>query len=259
MPEDSLERLADDILAECRQRETVLKDGYPFQVTADLLSIREGSEPDSYAFLLVSDLGHHFSQLKDALKPDSHSGMLMEKVVEAATRGIFGRSQRFGWPREQEWPTPIKKRVKRLAKELEVPVDSLKRKVEPVDNDRTLDVVAIMALDDTHEASLIILIQCAAGQNWKSKLGDPSISAWENLLHWQSPIIRAVALPWRLGGRRSDWTYRRVYSMSNHAMVLDRPRLLAGRPDSHLDARIRPELKEWWTSAIAKIPDGQRV
>jgi len=257
--DDSLERLADDILAECRRRETQLTDGYPFQVTTDLLSARPEAEPDSYAFLLVSDLGHHFSELKDALKPDTHSGMLMEKVVEAATRGIFGRSQRFGWPREQEWPTQIKKRVKRLAKELEVPVDSLKRKVEPVDNDRTLDVVAIMTFDDTHEASLIVLIQCAAGQNWKSKLGDPSISAWDNLLHWQSPIIRAVALPWRLGGRRSDWTYGRIYSMSNRAMVLDRPRLLAGQPDVHLDARIRPQLKQWWESAINKIPDARRT
>jgi len=253
--DDSLERLVDDVLAECRQRQNQLGDGYPFQMSADLLSLRGDVERDSYAFLLVSDLGHHFVELKDALTPDTHSGMLMEKVVEAATRGIFGRSQRFGWPREQEWPTGIKKRVKRLAKELGVPVDSLKRKVVPADNDRTLDVVAIMSLDDTHEASLIVLVQCAAGQNWKSKLGDPSIAAWDNLLQWQSPIVRAVALPWRLGGRQSDWTYGRVYSMSNHAMVLDRPRLLAGRPDTHLDARVRPQLNDWWTSAIAKIPN----
>lgn len=258
-PDDSLERVADDVLAECRQRQTQLGDGYPFAVSTDLLSIRPEAEPDSYAFLLVSDLGHHFSELKDSLTPDTHSGMLMEKVVEAATRGIFGRSQRFGWPREQEWPTGIKARVKRLAKELEVPVDSLKRKVVPADNDRTLDVVAIMSVNDTHEASLIVLIQCAAGQNWKSKLGDPSVSAWDNLLQWQSPIIRAVALPWRLGGRRSDWTYGRIYSMSNHAMVLDRPRLLAGRPDLHLDARARPALKEWWTSAITRIPDARHA
>lgn len=183
----------------------------------------------------------------------------MEKVVEAATRGIFGRSQRFGWPREQDWPTGIKKRVKRLAKELEVPVDSLKRKVVPADNDRTLDVVALMSLDDAYEASLIVLIQCAAGQNWKTKLGDPSVSAWDNLLQWQSPIVRAIALPWRLGGRRSDWTYGRVYTMSNHAMVLDRPRLLAGMPDVHLDAKVRPALKTWWMSAITKIPDARRA
>jgi hypothetical protein len=254
VPSDALERLADDIIGACQQRLTTLGVGYPFVLGPDMITINSLGAHDSYAFLLVADLGHHYPSLKDSLTPDADSGRLMEKVVEAATKGLFGKSQRFGWPKEPQWPTGIDERVRRLADELGVLVDSLEGKTDPADNDRTLDVVGMFAIGDSYEASLTVLVQCAAGQNWKSKLGDPSASAWDNLLQWKSPIIRAVALPWRLGGRRGDWSYGRIYSLSNGAMVLDRPRLLAGNPDLHLDPAIRSEVTKWWADAIEKIP-----
>lgn len=251
---DALERLAGDVLAECRKRAAKLGGSYPFELDRDVIALREGTEFDCYAFLLVADLGHHYPELKDALTPDAESGRLMEKIVEAATKGIFGRSQRFGWPREPEWPTAINERIDQLGKLLSIPVDALEGKTEPADNDRTLDVVGVLQIDGSQDATLVVLVQCAAGKNWKQKLGDPSVSAWQNLLLWNSMLIRAVALPWRLGGRKGDWRYSRIYQMSNCAMVLDRPRLLTGRPDVHLDPRVRSEIEAWWRRAINKIP-----
>lgn len=253
-PIDALERLADDILSECHERSVKFENGYPFSIQSDMLSTNKTSPWDSYAFLLIADLGHHYPSLKDSIKPDADSGRLMEKIVEAAAKGLFGKSQRFGWPKEPDWPTSIDDRVKRLAKELGVLTDSLKGKTDPADNDRTLDVVGMFGLGDSYEATLTILIQCAAGENWKTKLGDPSTTSWDNLLLWQSAIVRAIAVPWRLGGRRGDWSYGRVYSRSSGAMVLDRPRLLGGKPDLHLDPSIRAEITTWWTTAINEIP-----
>jgi hypothetical protein len=252
--DDALERLADDVLAECRKRAIRLQAGYPFVLSPDLMSPIDGRACDSYAFLLVADLGHHYPALKDALVPDSHSGRLMEKVVEAASRGLFGHSLRFGWPREPGWPTSIDKRVEQLAKGLGLEVDSLAGKTNPADNDRTLDVVGMLRLENPYDATLAVLVQCAAGANWKQKLGDPSITAWHNLIQWRATLVRAVALPWRLGGRKGDWTYRRIYSLSNGAIDLDRPRLLAGQPDEHLDQSVRPEVAKWWRDAIDLIP-----
>lgn len=252
--DDALERLADDVLSECLGRATRLGKGYPFALDAGVVSQPTGVPCDAYAFLLVADLGHHYPALKDALTPDTHSGRLMEKVVEAAAKGLFGHSQRFGWPREPGWPTGINDRIGHLAKGLGLSPDSLDGKTDPADNDRTLDVVGLLRLDDAYDATLAVLVQCAAGANWKMKLGDPSVSAWHNLLHWNASLVRAVALPWRLGGRKGDWTYSRIYSMSNGAMVLDRPRLLAGRPDSHLDPAVRDEVAKWWRDAIVLIP-----
>lgn len=254
VPIDALERLAEDILDRCEQRNMILGSEYPFILARDTVSQPHHTAFDSYAFLLVADLGHHYSELKDALTPDTLSGRLMEKIVEASAQGLFGKSQRFGWPKEPSWPTGINDRITRLADELEVQVDSLKGKTDPADNDRTLDVVGMMPIGDSYEASLTILIQCAAGQNWKSKLGDPSTTAWHNLLVWNTSIVRAIALPWRLGGRRGDWSYSRVHSMANGAMVLDRPRLLLGKPDQHLDPDVRPEVSEWWRKAVRLLP-----
>ena len=256
MATDALERLAEDIFDRCATRFRAYGEGYPFVLARDTVS-RNTVSLDSYAFLLVADLGHHYPELKDALTPDTLSGRLMEKIVEASARGLFGKSQRFGWPREPDWPTGINDRVTRLEYELDIVVDSLDGKTDPADNDRTLDVVGMFRIGDSYEASLSILIQCAAGQNWKTKLGDPSTSAWHNLLVWNTSIVRAIALPWRLGGRRSDWSYARVHAMSNGAMVLDRPRLLLGRPDSHLDPEVRPEVSKWWKEAVVLLPSSR--
>jgi hypothetical protein len=112
----------------------------------------------------------------------------------------------------------------------------------------------MLRLDNRYDATLAVLVQCAAGANWKTKLGDPSITAWHNLLHWNANLVRAIALPWRLGGRRGDWSYGRIFTMSNGAIVLDRPRLLAGQPDAHLDPAIRGEVANWWRHAVVQIP-----
>ncbi|WP_156155299.1 hypothetical protein [Curtobacterium flaccumfaciens] len=253
---DALERLAEDIFDRCSTRFRSYGEGYPFILKRDTVS-RNDVDLDSYAFLLVADLGHHYPELKDALIPDTLSGRLMEKVVEASAEGLFGKSQRFGWPREPDWPTGINDRITRLADKLDILVDSLDGKTDSADNDRTLDVVGMFRIGDSYEASLSILIQCAAGQNWKTKLGDPSTNAWHNLLIWNASLIRAVALPWRLGGRRSDWSYARVHAMSNGAMVLDRPRLLLGSPDRYLDPQVRPEVSKWWRDAVALLPSSR--
>ena len=252
--DSALERLSDDIFTECRNRATLYPQNYPFLAASGLLTIRRDVAYDGYAFLLIADLGHHYPQLKDAIKADSHSGRLMEKIVEGALQGLFGRSQRFGWPIEPEWPTSIEDRVATLALHLDVKMDSLEGKTDPADKDRTLDVVGLFEVVGSAEATLAVLVQCAAGKDWKQKLGAPSVQAWSNLMLWETMLIRAIALPWRLGGRKGDWTYGRIFSMSGGAMVLDRPRLLAGNPDKHLDPLARVEVARWWRNAVDAMP-----
>lgn len=193
--EDAADRLAEDVLALCSARSLTLRDAYPFQVDSDLFSLRADVEVDAYAFLLIADLGHGYAPLKDALVPDGASGLLLEKVVEGALRGLFGHANRFGWPREAGWPTGIDARVERLYELLEVPMDSLTGKTESSANDRTLDVVAIFKLPAGLEASLVILTQVAAGKNWKKKSAEPSEMMWHNLMIWNCRLVRAVALP----------------------------------------------------------------
>lgn len=256
--DSALERLSDDIFTECRDRATLYPRNYPFVAASGLLTLRKDIPHDGYAFLLIADLGHHYPQLKDAIKADSHSGRLMEKIVEGALQGLFGRSQRFGWPIEPAWPTSIEDRVAKLAQNLDVKMDALEGKTDPADKDRTLDVVGLFEVVGSTEATVAVLVQCAAGKDWKQKLGAPSIEAWSNLLLWKTMLVRAIALPWRLGGRRGDWTYGRIFSMSSGAMVLDRPRLLAGNPDEHLDPLARDEVAQWWREAVDAMPKASR-
>jgi hypothetical protein len=241
-------------MSECKARGANWGDAYPVAVQDDLVTAKPSAEVDAYAFMLVADLGHDYKQLKNAIKADSKSSRLFEKVVEGALRGLFGHAQRFGWPREPAWPTGIDDRIGELAKGLGLQVDSLKDKTDPADNDRTLDVAGLLMLSGGHTAALAILTQCATGANWQDKRGEPSPEAWHNLMHWNCSLARAVALPWRLGSRSGDWTYKRAWQLFNGAMILDRPRLVVGHPDKHLDLAIRHDVRSWWSGAASLLP-----
>lgn len=251
---EALDRLVEDVFSECSRREMELGDGYPFRVHGDVLR-PSGAPVDAYAMLLISDLGHAYPPLKHQIQPDTKSGRLLEKVVEAALRGLFGTAQRFGWPREPGWESGINQRVQMLARQLDRVPDSLDGKTDPADKDRTLDVAALLSLPGSGDGSLVVLAQCAAGENWKSKTGEPSPPAWQNLILWNGPLVRAVALPWRLGSRSSDWSHARASQLFNGAMVFDRPRLLAGHPDSHLDSTVRADIRAWWSGAASLVGD----
>ncbi len=101
------------------------------------------------------------------------------------------------------------------------------------------------------DGSLTILTQCATGRsNWQTKRGDPAFTAWQGLLQWNSVLVRAIAIPWRLEGQ---WTRARAYQYFD-AIVLDRPRLAAGHPDFHLDAAIGADLNRWCAAALRRLP-----
>lgn len=253
---DRLDRLVDDIFLTCQSRKVRLEAAYPFEVHGGVISRNADRKWDAYAFLLTADVSHAYPLLKNAITPDKQSGRLMEKIVEASLTGIVGKAQRFGWPRESGWPTDINSRIERLAEELGRQVDSLVGKTDPADKDRTLDVAAILTLDDdSDDGSLVFLTQCATGDNWMEKTGEPNPKMWENLILWRAPLVRAVAVPWALSRRRNGWSHERASTAFGGAVIFDRPRLIAGHPDKHLDEGVRDGIKSWWTGVAGVIPD----
>lgn len=254
-----VERLLEDAWSHLSRRKQLLGDrGYPFDLEVGLIRQRDASWESwpAYLFLLILDVGRWYSGVRDKVLPKrgpTHQH-LFESVVQASFAGIFkgNPSVRFGWPIEAGWPTAIEDRVRHLASLLDLDCEDLTGKLQPADKDRTLDVVVRAVHTDPERGGLFLLAQCATGRNWTTKNADPVVPKWNDLIRWRAPLQRAVALPWRLGGP-GDWSYYKTFTHFG-AIVFDRPRLLNGAPDRHLDERNADRLRRWSRAALKLLP-----
>ena len=260
-PDDASERFSDELWLELdgrRQRVSERSAGaFPFELDTTYLRLDGGwQDLPAYTMLLLLDHGRIYSEVDVAVAPESAEGRLFEKIVEASSIGLFGGpAARFGWPIEPGWPTHPRDRVEHLATLLGLSHEDLTiaDKIDSHDKDKGLDVVS--GWNSVDSASIAgqpwVLVQCACGDNWKSKTGEPSFAEWHDLLAWNGPLVKAVALPWlRPGG----WTVARVSRKFQSALVLTRERLLRGSPDAHLDAATANEIRNWCAAKIATLP-----
>lgn len=260
-PDDASERFAEELWMELEGRSQRVgeqsAEAFPFELDATYLS-KDGGWQDrpAYTMLLLLDHGRIYSGVDVAISPETAEGRLFEKIVEASARGLFGGPvARFGWPIEPGWPTHPKERVEYLASLLDLAHENLDipGKVDPYDKDKGLDVVSGWPSVDaaTNEGQPWVLVQCACGDNWKGKTGEPAPSEWHDLLAWNGPLMKAVALPWL---RPDGWSITRVSRKFHSALVLTRERLLRGCPDAHLDELAADDIREWCSSKIAALP-----
>jgi hypothetical protein len=206
--------------------------------------------------LLLLDHGRIYSSVDVTIAPETDEGRLFEKIVEASACGIFGGPvARFGWPIEPGWPTHPRERVEFLAARLGLSHEDLDipGKIDPADKDKGLDVVSgwPFLIPDDCEGLPWVLMQCACGVNWKTKTGEPASAEWHDLIAWNGPTLKALAIPWL---RPDNWSVTRVSRKFNGAMVLTRERLLQGQPDANLDVAAATEIRDWCASKIEMLP-----
>jgi hypothetical protein len=243
----------EDLWRGLRARQHQLGEAYPFDIEMFKIVRRVPSwrEARCFSFLLFSDLGHSYTDVKVDFEPGSHFCRLFEKVVEASACRLFrGVTVRFGHPSDSGWPTPVKARIEHLAEKFSRPVEDLSEKIHGRDKDLGLDVATRIALGDEDEGLLVLLAQCATGQNWTTK-HEPSLEEWANLIRWKAVLVRAIAFPWRM--RRKPLVWRDALRLQ--AVLLDRMRLLSGgNPDRHLDASVVPDIEAWCNARAAEFP-----
>ena len=247
--QDAAASFAEVIWQVLQYRSRILGEGYPYRVDGKTLErkVSDWGEALNYLLLLLCDIGRRYQ-----LDTDETVGLLFEKVVAASAKKIFrGTAVRFGWPKEPGWPSPIEDRVIRLGEELNLPVEDLEGKLTPYDKDIGLDVVARHSFGDDGPAAVTYLIQCGTGENWRNKTGEPAIEAWRPLLQWNSVLVRAIAVPWRL---EKPYDYRRIFRSFGGAIALDRPRLMSVSTDELVDSGVRSKIRDWCESRLESLP-----
>jgi hypothetical protein len=256
--DDATERFASLVFEELDNRKKQAGIGYPFTSSRDSLrrDVESWRDVSAFGMLLIADLSRSYTSVGVKIETNSTFSQLFEKVVEASSMGLLqGRSSRFGWPKETGWPTKIDDRIRRLGEELGIEVEDLRGKTRAKDSDRGLDVVTQLSFGDKGPATLFLLTQCATGKHWKKKKGEPSITDWADIFKWNAKLLRAVAVPWRLD-KETDAGFDRIRTFRHFdsAVVLDRLRLAAGRPDHHMDSKVLKSVRRWCQEQLSKFP-----
>lgn len=251
--DDSLETLTDTLWRVLKRRHK--RREFPYSIEKESVSrtVETWEKAPAFTMLLLADICRRyvFPRKTVALTADGVSGRLFEKIVEAATPSLFsGMSVRFGWKPDKGWPTSIEDRLGALGERLSLELEKLDGKTTPNDKDKGLDVITRMEFGNGYHACPYFLIQCAVGKNWNTKRGEPMPESWQDILQWCGPMMRVVAMPWRL---EMPWDYNRSFRHFG-AVILDRPRLNHGSPDRRLDDPTKDEIRKWCNRQLARIP-----
>jgi hypothetical protein len=254
-PDDPSMHVAEEIWSILRSRRVALGADYPLNVERDLAERRPAAWSDvpcQMAILLLSNLASYDVALQVVQVDDHTYQQLFEKVVQAAGKGLFhGSSARFGVPRDPDWPVAIEARVARLAEDLELIIEDLTGKVSPNDGDRTLDVAARLSFGDDGPGTIFVLLQCATGRNWANKRAEPILAMVEDLIRWDAVLVRGIAIPWWFGDRQEYASWFRKFGK---AVILDRPRLLAGKPDDWIQPEYSLLVRQWCEAQLNNLP-----
>ncbi len=253
--DDPLQSFAEEVWAVLAGRAQRLGDRYALEVDGEVLTVRGGSwraSPCFAALTLLANIARYPTAIELAEIDGVRFSRLFEKIVQASARGLFaGTTVRFGAPADPGWPTSIDDRIRHLGSLMRLRVQELEGKTDPLDKDKTLDVASRLSFADDGPGSVIVMAQCASGRNWRDKSSEPNIALWEDVLRWDSVLVRAVAVPWWLGGERE---YARYFRHFSKAIILDRPRLLTGQPEEYFDPAYRTLLESWCEGQLQRLP-----
>jgi hypothetical protein len=207
-------------------------------IDSSIEPIDDGQPKFAYLFCLVLSLYGVPAAHRAAPK-------LLERMCgEALRRYLSGRKIIFGWPLLPELPAAIGERVKYVADELgERYVESPAGRYK----DRGVDVIAWSPFTEPRSNKIVILAQCAAGGNWRSKTRELPLESWKEYIHWAGPVSTAFGLPCVVPD--DLW-----HDVSKEAgLVLDRIRLLNLLPHGALDAGLVTDLTDWTNGALATL------
>jgi len=183
-----------DVWRELEKRQR-LYELAPFTVDSLVVEAAEsGSARVAYLACLLMSLYGVASGAKGAAK-------LFERLSCFAAKAYLGGcAVVFGWPVEPGDEPSIRDRIIELASKLE------ERYVEaPAEKykDRGVDGVAWKPFYERRPSQIVILLQCAAGQDWRIKTNGLPLRAWEQYIHWSNNPIKAFAVPCIIPDR--DW------------------------------------------------------
>ena len=183
-----------DVWCELKTREKYYENS-PFTIDQFAVESQNSfSFKNAYIACLIISLFGAGEKTKGATK-------LFERLTcTAIKRYLRGDAIVFGWPVLPGQSPSIRDRIIEVSSQLnERYVESPRASYK----DRGVDVIAWKPFRERRPSQLVVLLQCSAGRNWRTKTGDLPIDSWTQYIHWSFNPIKAFAVPHIISDR--DW------------------------------------------------------
>lgn len=204
----------------------------PYEVEGDLIvSTIDWQDIPEYMTCII------FSLEGNAEEP-GRGGVLFERITcESIRNYIQGEALIYGHPERLT--------VRELAYKMNEEFNC-----EPplVRNDRDLDVVAWKPFGDRKGSQVVMLVQCAAGHNWKGKMKDLNLDAWCRYIFFGSTPIRGFSIPSIISDRA---ILSEIYL--DAGLLIDRARLYKYLVNETPADNLRDDLNTWCNERLDDI------
>ena len=116
--------------------------------------------------------------------------------------------------------------------------------------DMTLDILFYKSFPDGRQGFPYFMVQCASGANWPTKMRDPDLSVWSNIVRPITKPMRGVAIPHCCSERDFH-----QHCVKTEGLFLDRCRLLAASQvnNTWLPDSVGDRIKKWATPRVDKL------
>lgn len=193
----------DDVWLELERRLILYGTIKPYQldVREILPLINWQDRPEYLTCIILSIDGNSVEAVK--------TGKLFERLSSKAVSNYFaGKSIIYGHPSKQT--------IRSIATQM---CETFITEPSAYFKDRGVDIICWKPFNDNRKSQITILIQCAAGFNWDTKLLGIPYDSWTQYIHWGSKPLKGFTAPIVVSEKRYHDT------VTDAGIMFDRPRI----------------------------------
>src|SRR6185369_9926977 len=246
----------DDVWSELERRRRLLDGAAPFDVEPRVITRkRTWRQVPAYAFCVLAPLLQSSAKWRpryteaELAAHYAQQGSLFERISDEALRGAGWRTHRIAWSSTNAALLPTL--VANVAQQVGEPeYVNWETNVSPKAKDAGLGIILFRSFADNRCGFPIYLTQCAAGDDWNTKLHTPRLGVWTKLIDFAAPPHKAFALPHSLGADE----HRRV-TVTVEGIVFDRYRLHdTSRPRNWCSQGLAKDIRTFLTPLVVNLP-----
>jgi hypothetical protein len=225
---------------------------YPLRsLSGRIQRTQEWNQNPGYAFQLLLACQSHYRVARTPRTYWRTTAKLFEQVSTLALyQYLGGKAINSGVPREAPVPAGFGDCLAYLCQNLRETRSTTKLYTSKTKDDG-VDVVAWRPFGDGRPGQVIILVQCAAGADWRSKTREISIALWREHIDWVTDPLKAFAFPFAC----TDEVLWRRLSKETEGLLLDRLRIAAMFAAAGASfSMIQTQLKEWCQQQLESLP-----
>lgn len=241
--------------SELERRHNWIAPGMPFAISDSRVKrIDSWQQTPAHSFCVLLSLSQCYKGWWRCVSRQNYNeqGELFELLTQESLEKQFSDWQikRVGWSSSQ--PISLSEIVNVVADYLgETASNNLDQDMLSKGKDAGLDILWFRPFPDNRVGFPVYFMQCASGQDWKTKVDKPIINHWRQKIEFIVLPQKAFAIPFALGDK--DFKY---WCTGVEGVFLDRYRLLgASRFCKHWESSsLKERIIEWAIPKVSQLP-----